>query len=135
MIMILVCLVLLALPLLWGKIKSTGGVGWLFLPNLFPPLPMKCSYMAINIKMIVSHGLNSWKEGKRKKKEEGYALCKFTFSGLSRFNQMKKTLFKKEIVWLNQLNEQVQDFPQCWSITFTRGTAMGNKIFYGNGLR
>ena len=51
------------------------------------------------------------------------------------FNQMKKTLFKKEIVWLNQLNEQVQDFPQCWSITFTRGTAMGNKIFYGNGLR
>lgn len=70
-----------------------------------------------------------------KKKEEGYALCKFTFSGLSRFNQMKKTLFKKEIVWLNQLNEQVQDFPQCWSITFTRGTAMGNKIFYGNGLR
>ena len=48
---------------------------------------------------------------------------------------MKKTLFKKEIVWSNQLNEQVQDFPQCWSITFTKGTAMGNKIFYGNGLR
>ena len=47
----------------------------------------------------------------------------------------QKTLFKKEIVWLNQLNEQVQDFPQCWSITFTRGTAMGNKIFYGNSLR
>ena len=93
--MILVCLVLLALSLLWGKIKSTGGVGWLFLPNLFPPLPMKCSYMAINMKMIVSYGLNSWKEGKRKKKEEGYAFCKFTFSGLSRFNQMKKTLFKK----------------------------------------
>ena len=86
--------------------------------------------------MIVSHGLDSWKEGKlKKKKGEGYAFCKSTFSGLSRFNQMKKTLFKKEIVWLNQLNEQVQDFPQCWSITFTRGTAMGNKIFYGNGLR
>lgn len=75
------------------------------------------------------------KKANEKKKGEGYAFCKFTFSGLSRFNQMKKTLFKKEIVWLNQLNEQVQDFPQCWSITFTRGTAMGNKIFYGNGLR
>ena len=75
MIMILVCLVLLALPLLWGKIKSTGGVGWggpsiCFFPTSSPPpLAMKCSYMAINIKMIVSHGLNSWKEGKKKGKD------------------------------------------------------------------
>lgn len=39
------------------------------------------------------------KKANEKKKGEGYAFCKFTLSGLSRFNQMKKTLFKKEIVW------------------------------------
>ena len=62
----------------------------------------------------MDHSTQFLERRQTKKKGEGYAFCKFTFSGLSCFNQMKKTLFKKEIVWLNKIFKSIYYIGNVW---------------------